>query len=396
MKLARLSAELQHVAEHGHASSRLRAENVERGSNRGRVGVVAFVNEKQGSGGQRDGLANPASGRRAHLAECHDGARQVDIRGDRGTERRQSVHRHVLAAQPYARLVLCAAELEGDHRAGPGRLDVAEAQAGIRMMAEGHDPCRSERFGLRTKKVEERIVAIENRRAAGLQPLEDFGLCVGNVRDAVEELDMDGLDGGHDGDVRPDHRCQRTDFTGMIHADLAYREVRVGRHPRQRQRHPPMVVEGGVGRMDLAGRGEDRAEHLLRASLADAAGHPDDHGIRARPGGSCQFAQGFEDVSDDELAPAVADEPRDHGAGRAGVERGLHEIVPVEAIPSDGEEGVAGREGPTVDGDAGDVAHAATGIAGHRGLEIGDGPQGRVRHSLDAPARSATAARTTS
>ena len=302
----------------------------------------------------------------------------------------------MVAAQGESRLMGRALQVESEACPGTGRFHVPKAQGGFRVATEGEQSTSPASFRLGTKMFEERIVAIENYCAIWHQSLKDLRLRIRDVRDAVEELDMHGLDGRHDGDMRAHHRRERPDLAGVVHADLAHGKVRVGRHARKRQGHAPMVVEGGVGRMDLAGRREDGTKHLLRAGLADAARHAHDDGLRARPCSVGQLAQGFEDVGNEVLAPSIADESRDHGAGRAGVERCLDEVVPVEAIPGDGEEGVAGRERPTVDGDPGDVARAAARVAGHRGLDFGRRPEGRGRHACVAPARSATAARTTS
>ena len=54
---------------------------------------------------------------------------------------------------------------------------------------------------------------------------------------------MGGRNQRDDGDMRPDHLDQRPDFAGMIHADLEDGIVAIRRHPRQRQRHTPVIVE---------------------------------------------------------------------------------------------------------------------------------------------------------
>ena len=52
--------------------------------------------------------------------------------------------------------------------------------------------------------------------------------------------------------MRARHARQRRDLAGMVHADLDHREIGVARHPRQRQRHAPVVVVAGLGRMGPA------------------------------------------------------------------------------------------------------------------------------------------------
>ena len=52
--------------------------------------------------------------------------------------------------------------------------------------------------------------------------------------------------------MRPRQPRQRRDLAGGVHADLDHREVAVRRHPRQRQRHAPVVVEALLRGMDAA------------------------------------------------------------------------------------------------------------------------------------------------
>jgi hypothetical protein len=67
-----------------------------------------------------------------------------------------------------------------------------------------------------------RIVAIDHRRAARLEPGEDFGLGVRDRLDRGEEFEMHRLDRGDDRHVRPHQPRQRLDLAGMIHPDLEH------------------------------------------------------------------------------------------------------------------------------------------------------------------------------
>ena len=82
----------------------------------------------------------------------------------------------------------------------------------------------------------------------------------------------------------PGQPGERRDLAGMVHADLDHREIGVGGHPRQRQRHAPVVVVARLGGMDAALAGQHRAQHLLGRGLADRAGDADHLArVRARP-----------------------------------------------------------------------------------------------------------------
>ena len=75
---------------------------------------------------------------------------------------------------------------------------------------------------------------------------------------------MHRRDGGDQRHVRPGQPRQRRDLARRVHADLDHREVGVRRHPRQRQRHAPVVVEALLGRVHACpARPSASAQHLL-------------------------------------------------------------------------------------------------------------------------------------
>ena len=65
----------------------------------------------------------------------------------------------------------------------------------------------------------------------------------------AHQPEMRAVDTGDDRHIRPHQPRQRRNLARMVHADLEHREIRVARHPRQRQRHADMVVETRLGRM---------------------------------------------------------------------------------------------------------------------------------------------------
>ena len=117
--------------------------------------------------------------------------------------------------------------------------DVAGADVGALAEAEGED---ARRMGPRRRgePVAVRAVVGDDRGAAGLQPLEDLALGVGDLVLAGEELAVGGGDGGDDGDVRPHQPGQRGELAGMVHAHLEHAEARRARHPRQADSGTPV------------------------------------------------------------------------------------------------------------------------------------------------------------
>ena len=126
-----------------------------------------------------------------------------------------------------------------------------------------------------------RVVAVENRDAAGLEPEEDLGLGIGNRLDRREEAEMHRLHRRDHRDMRAHEPREVGDLAGMVHAELEDAVAGVRRQAGERQRRAPMIVEPagrGIGR---AGAGERQAQRLLRPGLADAAGYRDDPGCAA-------------------------------------------------------------------------------------------------------------------
>jgi hypothetical protein len=97
-----------------------------------------------------------------------------------------------------------------------------------------------------------RVVAIDHRGAAGFEPEKDLRLGVGDFGQRAEEFEVHRRDRGDDGDVRPRQPRQRFDLAGVVHSHFQDRVARARRAARERQRHAPMIVVGGGGRVGLA------------------------------------------------------------------------------------------------------------------------------------------------
>ncbi len=112
-----------------------------------------------------------------------------------------------------------------------------------RIFAEAVDMLDAGGMRHLVEKLETRVVAVEDRRAIGLQPFENLCLAL-----AISSR------------LRKKPRCAAAimvtiatcaspfspapDLAGMVHADLEHGIVAIIRHARQCQRHAPMVVEG--------------------------------------------------------------------------------------------------------------------------------------------------------
>ena len=122
---------------------------------------------------------------------------------------------------------------------------------------------------------------MQDRHTAVDHPGEDLGLGIGDFVDAGEMLEVNGRHGGDERDVRADLRHQRGDLAGVVHADLEDAEARAGRHAGERQRHTPVVVEGGGRGVRLAGIGHHQRQAFLGAGLAHRPGDGDDAALAA-------------------------------------------------------------------------------------------------------------------
>ena len=203
-----------------------------------------------------------------------------------------------------------------------------------------------------------RVVAIDDRDAAGQDAREQLGLGVGDRLDRSELRQMHRLDGGDDAGVRAHEAHQRRDLTRIAHADLEHAVAGVGWHPRECKRHTPVVVERFDRRVGLAGSRQALPQHFLGAGLAGTAGHRDHPGVRRKPvaGGNAdpfERAQRVVDAQQGAVAGPAVVRRGDNRRRRAGLERRGDEVVTVARV-LEGSEQVAGRQRARVDRDAGD------------------------------------------
>src|SRR5690606_31484509 len=199
------------------------------------------------------------------------------------------------------------------------------------------------------------IVAIEQGGASRFKPLEDLRLGLGYLIEIAEEAQMRRGDEGDDRHMRAHHLGQRPDFTGMVHPDLEYGVVAILRHPRQCQRHAPVIVEGRDRCMHLANGRQHSAQRLLGRRLADRTGNGDDPGAGARTRRDAQFLKRGKDVGDHDHRGGKTPEGRKPGfrhdeyAGPS-LDRRREEVVPIHRLALDGKKRLAWLQGATIDG----------------------------------------------
>jgi hypothetical protein len=126
-----------------------------------------------------------------------------------------------------------------------------------------------------------RVIAVDHRRTAALEPEKDFRLGVGDCLERAEEFEVHRLDRGDDRDLRPHQASEWLDLAGMIHAYFEHCVVRALRTARERERHAPVIVVGSDRSMGFAAPGKRQAQRLLCAGLADRAGDGNDFRLGA-------------------------------------------------------------------------------------------------------------------
>ena len=148
--------------------------------------------------------------------------------------------------------------------------------------------------------------------------------------------------------------------------------------------------------MGLALRRQHRAQRFLGRGLADGTRDRDHLRCQARARGQRKIAQALEHIVDDQQRrigrELCALRARDHRKRRAGLQRGVDEIMAVMHVALDREIRLARPDGPAVDGKAGDRfrQRAADGGA-HRLAHRLRCPQWRRAHATLDESAEATA-----
>ena len=135
----------------------------------------------------------------------------------------------------------------------------------------------------------------------------------------------------------------------MVRAHLHDGDFRVRADAEDRQGHADVVVQVPFRGRDLEMRGQDLADEFLGRGLAVRAGQADDGNLQLLPMPGRELLQRPERVRETEEAGVVAlGVVIDDGIGGAGLE-GLQGIgVAVESLALEGDEKLAGLDGPGV------------------------------------------------
>jgi len=231
-----------------------------------------------------------------------------------------------------------------------------------------------------------------NRHAAGFQPLKHGGLFARDGIKPGERLQMRGGNRGNQRRVRTGEARQRRDFAGVVHADLDHGKVGILRQPRQRQRHPPVVVVACLGGVHIALRCQHRAQHFLARGLADRTGHANHAGPRPRPACAAQFGQRRKHIGHDQKRVSLGTARRnmaDERCGSAARQRSGHEIMAIAHVLQ-GNEQIAPGKVAAVDRNPGGHKGAGCAATGGGGGLI-RGPE-RGHQILPSSAATATLA----
>ena len=331
MEGIRLIAQFAHRPEHRDPAGRtlLLAEQGERRRHRGRIGVIALVDHQHLAAVNSDPAARTAAGQLLQLAERQTGGEPVTTKRIDHRQHRQRIRHPVRAGRCDGEAERGAAQAGGDKAAALFRPAlVARADIGAFAAAKGDDP-RGMGTGGGDQPVAMRRIIGDHRGAAGLQPLEDLALGVGDRFLAGEEGAVRRRDRRHQRDMRAHKPGQLGQLAGVIHPHLEHAEASVARHPRERQRHAGVIVVAfdramRPARRDAVERGEDR---LFGAGLADRAGDADDARLTAC---ACPARHRIErrgDIADQHMR--MIDWLRHHRAGSAASERGIDEAMAV-------------------------------------------------------------------
>ena len=276
----RFPAQLKHVAENGDAAAaelrRRTAGDLDGGAHRRGAGVIAFVDEPKGAPRNAHPMAPAApldGGERAKRLGGH-----LDVGAD-GQDRRQ--HAQAVDCPMTARDTEAVGHPAARHIGHQIRelgLDIQldEPHHRFPVRAEAEDILYAPCLGRRLEAAEVRVVAVEDRGAAGLHAGKYLRLGVGYLVGRGEEGAVHRLDGGDKGGVGTRQPGQGLDLAGVVHAHLEDAEAAVLGHARQAEGQAPVVVEAalvGAGRSLFA---EGQLQGLLGTGLADAAGDPDD------------------------------------------------------------------------------------------------------------------------
>jgi len=218
------------------------------------------------------------------------------------------------------------------------------------------------------------IVRVQHRGASPGKPGDQLILGARDLRHRVEESQVHGRDVGHQAQVGLRDARQRRNLSGMRHGKLHHCHLVLRLQAQQLQRQAKVIVQVALGFHHAVAPGEKVGDGVLGGGLAGGAGHRDQ---RLAPGAAdrgAQLLQGQQRVVHCQQLGAdgfgIAGEllVADDGRHRAPLQRRFHEVVPVQALATHGEEQLARRQSARINGVAGGDGLAVHGSRGREQL----------------------------
>ena len=181
------------------------------------------------------------------------------------------------------------------------------------------------------------------------EPVVELSLGLFHALETAEAHQMGLAHVGDEAVRRLAYPGQGGDIVGMVRAHLHDGDVRVRADAQDGQGHADVVVQVALGGRDREVGGQDLADEFLGGRLPVRAGQADDRDVQVLPMAGRQLLEGLERIREPEQPGVVPLDIVVHdGVGGAGLE-GLRSIgVPVERLPFQGDEKLAGLQGPGV------------------------------------------------
>ena len=167
----------------------------------------------------------------------------------------------------------------------------------------------------------------------------------------------------------------------MVHADFKNTVIGIFRHPRQCQRHTPMVVEGSCRGMHLAASRKHMPQRFLGRRFAGRSGHCNDLALAAHACGHAKLLKSTEHIRHDNHRDSQPSESGQFGFGHDDQRRPLRHggagvVVTVHFFALDGKKGLTFLNSPAVYRNSCDAfRHVTQRPAGHGRNHRFTGPQ---------------------
>src|SRR5699024_10329128 len=154
---------------------------------------------------------------------------------------------------------------------------VVQRQLGAADVTGGEAPGDDGGRGAFGHRGDEPVLGVQHGAAVRRERFDELALGGGDRVHTAELAQVGGADVEHEGDVRPGDRGELGDVADPARAHLEHQETGPGGHAQHGQRQAELVVEAPGGGHGGTGGREDRAQQILGAGLAGAAGDGEDH-----------------------------------------------------------------------------------------------------------------------